>query len=1073
MEFGVLGPLEVRDDAGALVDLGGRQPRTLLAMLLAASGRAVSVDAIVDCIWGDDPPQSATGTLHSYVSRLRRRLGTAAPLVHDDAGYRLEVPFERIDARRFQTLADEGRSLLAAGRVAEASAVLREADELWRGPAFAEFLGADFAVGPATRLEERRLAALDDRVDADLALGRHAALVGELTELVGAQPLREALRMRLALALYRSGRQAEALRALADAARTLREELGIEPSRPLRELESAILAQDPSLDVAPPPTVASSGSAEAAAGAGSAERATAIASVGEAAGAGGASAAAGSAAPRVSPSGTGGRGGGGALLGRDAELGQLLAALDESRTDARFVVVEGEPGIGKTRLADELRRRGDELGAIAIWGRSDESGAAPALWPWLPPLRALAQRAGTVAPALEELIGGSTPIVPGRAVELQFERFEAVADLLARAAAGSPVVVLLDDLQWADEASAELLAFLAQRLERGVLVVATMRTLEVGRHDAVTDALAAIARRAGSRRLHLRGLSEEATAAVLDATVADGNASAVAASIHERSEGNPFFAIELARLFVEEGDARGAVPASVRDVVRRRVARLPESTVDLLGVAAVIGRDVEINLLVRAAERPFDECLDALEPAIVHRLLVEVPELPSVYRFSHALVREVLLDDISSLRRARLHLRIADAIESVGAGIDDAEILAEHLWRAAPVGVGLRAARALRRAADVALRRVAYGAAEDLLTKAVQLQRTAASADDELDEELDTIVLLLEVARARRYYQGIGNRELLERAKQLATRLGRRDVLLGVLWFEWSALATSCRGTEAEPLAREFFELMKNEPELEMQAVGHGVWAVRCWGAGRIKEAVQHLDIAIEMFEQVPEQFGGLMGERRLVNHTFWLWMHLVTGDMSVDDVFRGFDRLVARMPERFAISSVCGFAATAAIVAGAWDHLDRYVQLGFETDPGSQFSFWYGQHLMQRSIVLARQGRVDEALESFAAGHERYTGVDGRSALPAFQATLAMQIAAHGRVEDARRQVDGARLELDTYDERWNEPIVLLAEGVVTHAEGDAEAARRLVERAAEVANEQGSYEIAARARSVLETLG
>lgn len=245
MRFGLLGPLEIVDGAGAPVDVGGHQPRTLLAVLLVAAGRAVSVDAIVDAIWGEEPPASATGTLQSYVSRLRRRIGDQTSLVWDDAGYRLDVPPTAVDHLRFQSLTETGRQLLADGRYAEASDTFRDADALWRGPALVEFLDRDFARSIATRLEEQRVVAIEDRIDADLRLGRHANLVGELTELVQAHPLRESLRRHLALALYRSGRQAEALRALADAARTLRDELGIEPSRPLRELESAIPAKTP------------------------------------------------------------------------------------------------------------------------------------------------------------------------------------------------------------------------------------------------------------------------------------------------------------------------------------------------------------------------------------------------------------------------------------------------------------------------------------------------------------------------------------------------------------------------------------------------------------------------------------------------------------------------------------------------------------------------------------------------------------------------------------------------------------------------------------------------------------
>jgi DNA-binding SARP family transcriptional activator len=1024
--FGILGPLEVLDEDGRALDIGGRQPRTLLAVLLVASGRSVTVDAIVDAIWGEEPPASATGTLHSYVSRLRRRLGERAQLVFDDAGYRLEVAHGTVDHVVFQARADEGRALLAARKLAEASDTLRAADALWRGPALVEFPGADFATGLAVRLEERRLAALEDRVTADLDLGRHASLVGELTELVGAHPLREGLRRHLALALYRSGRQAEALRALADAGRTLRDELGIEPSRPLRELEAAILAQDASLEHEPgprPPDVAP-----------------------------------GAAIPVVA----------GDLVGRDQEVAQLLAAFEESRGAARFVIVEGDPGIGKTRLVEELRRRSIAEGAIAVWGRSDESGAAPALWPWLPPLRALADQSPALTDLLGELIASSVPVAPGQAVDIQFQRFEAVASMLEQAGADAPVVILIDDLQWADEASLELLAFLAGRLDRGVLVAATMRRLEVGRNDAVTDALAAIARRTGSRRLRLRGLSEVATATVLDATISRATSPNVAATIHERSEGNPFYAIELARLLLEEGDPSAEVPAGVRDVVRRRVARLPAPTVELLGVAAVTGRDVEVGLLTRAAQLTFDECLDALDPAVVHRLLVEVPDQPSVYRFNHALVREVLLDDLSSLRRARLHLRVADAIEAGGAGVDDAEILADHLWRAAPVGVGSRAARALQRAADVAVRRVAFAAAEDLLTKAVQLQRTSSVTDDDLRAELAMIVRLLEVTRARRYFQGATNREVIERARELAERCGRRDVLYDVLWFEWSALATSCRGAEAQPLALAFMDLTASDPEPDVRAMGHQVWAVRCWGLGRITEACRELDVALELFRSAPELLEGFEGEKRLVNRTFWIWMHAAAGDITAAEAFAHFDDLIALMPDRFAISSICGFAATTAIVLGEWDAVERYVQISVEADPSAQFAFWGGQVLMQRGIVLAWRGHCDEAVASFTAGRERYTSIGGRSAVATFEATLAVHLANHGRLADARRAVDAARGELDAYGELWNEPVVLLAEGAVLRAEGDTEAAEQQFARAIEVAHDQGSHVIAARAEAL-----
>ena len=733
------------------------------------------------------------------------------------------------------------------------------------------------------------------------------------------------------------------------------------------------------------------------------------------------------------------------------------------------MVIEGEPGIGKTRLADELRSIAAARGAVAVWGRTDEGGAAPALWPWLAPLRTIAAEAGDQVPVdVAQLLSGDVPVAAGQARAAQFERFEAVAGLLEAVAASRPVVVLLDDLQWADDTSVELLGFLAGRLRRGVLVVGTMRQLEVGRNDAVTEALAAIARRAGSRRLQLRGLTLGATAAVLEAAADRAVAAPVAATIYARAEGNPFYAIELSRLVDEEGGLAGEVPGTVGDVIRRRLARLPEVTVDLLGVGAVVGRDVELNLLARAAGRTFDEVLDGLEPAVVHRLLLEVPELPAVLRFSHALVREVVLDDMTSLRRARLHLRVADAIETGGAGVDDAEILAEHLWRAAPVGVGHRAADALERAAEVALGRVSYAAAEDSLRKAVQLRRATGTSVADQEAELRAICRLLEVAKARRYFQGATDLDVLGRAKELADRCGQRDVLVDLIWFEWSALATSCRGEEAAPLAMELRRLTAEDPRPDVRATGHQVYAVLCWGAGRISEAVEHLDIALDLMGQGAPPADPFAMERMMVTNTFWIWNHTVAGDLSPDEASSRFDNLIAAMPDRFAVASICGFAATTAVTLGRWDEVDRFTGIGIEADAGGQFAFWEGQFLMQRGIVLAGRGEVDAGLASFLEGEARYTGIGGRSALSTFRASLALQLVAQGRTEDASTWARAARDELEAHNERWNEPIVLLAEAAVADARGDQAGAAGALQRAVEVATAQGAHALADRAATV-----
>ncbi len=250
MEFRVLGPLEVWHERGE-VSLSGTKVRALLVMLLLHPNEVVPTDRLIDDLWGEDSPERAAAALRVNVSRLRKTLPQDV-LTTRSPGYVLRVGPDELDLHRFERLVDEGRSLLARGLTADASVRLREALSLWRGPALADFAYESFAQAAIARLEEIRLAAVELRIDADLALGRHHELVGELEAHVAEHPLRERLQMFLMTALYRSGRQAEALDSYHDARRALVDELGINPSTALQELERAILRHDPTLDVEPP-----------------------------------------------------------------------------------------------------------------------------------------------------------------------------------------------------------------------------------------------------------------------------------------------------------------------------------------------------------------------------------------------------------------------------------------------------------------------------------------------------------------------------------------------------------------------------------------------------------------------------------------------------------------------------------------------------------------------------------------------------------------------------------------------------------------------------------------------------
>jgi DNA-binding SARP family transcriptional activator/pimeloyl-ACP methyl ester carboxylesterase len=246
MNFRVLGPFEA-DDQGKPVELGGPKQRALLADLVLNASRTVSRDRLIDDLWGERPPATAAKMVQVYVARLRKVLSPGA-LETRPSGYAIEIDSDALDLWEFEWLDSEGRDLYSAGDAEGASNRLREALALWRGPALAG-LAEPFAIAERARLEELRLASLEDRIEADLATGRHSELVGELDWLVVQHPYRERLRSQQMLALYRCGRQADALLAYREARRTLTE-LGLEPSPPLRDLERRILAQDDALNMA-------------------------------------------------------------------------------------------------------------------------------------------------------------------------------------------------------------------------------------------------------------------------------------------------------------------------------------------------------------------------------------------------------------------------------------------------------------------------------------------------------------------------------------------------------------------------------------------------------------------------------------------------------------------------------------------------------------------------------------------------------------------------------------------------------------------------------------------------------
>ncbi len=660
MWVGVLGPALVRDpsDPERAIPLKAAKHRALLAALALHHGRPVTADVLVEALWGPSAPESAQATLHTYLSVVRRTLEPdLAPraasrfLPSSDAGYRLQdVQVDTVDFADRVSAVHAALGALAqdlaptATDPAAAASLLADLDaalSLWRGEPYADVVGEDLVQAERSRLAELRVQALEDRATLMVATGQSAAAVGDLEALVAEHPLRERLWVLLAVALNRVGRQADALAALERLRKTLDRDLGIQPSPAVRDVQTAILRQEEGMTApAPPPPV-----------------------------------------DLVVPDWP--------LVGREAELQTLEELLRAAAQGTPcFAAIVGEPGAGKSRIVSELGLRARAAGATVLVGRCSPDEDAPPLWPW---------RTALGDPDL----GADAPAADHDAA--RFAVAERIRADLARRAEQETVVLLLEDLHWADASSLRVLRHLSAHLDLArLLVLCTWRRGSETANPALGDAAEALARRHASH-VELSGLGTEESYDILRAVAGDRVDEAAAAATHERTEGNPFFLIEYARLARDEGqllgDLVGSTPRTVSDVVRQRVRQLPEASRDALTAGAVIGRVIDLELLAPALEVPETTALDLLEPALAIDLVQDLGA--DRFLFGHALVRDAVYGELGRSRRERMHATLATLLEDrPDASVRTAEI-ARH-WAAAGsrhVGKAWRAAATAGRAA--------------------------------------------------------------------------------------------------------------------------------------------------------------------------------------------------------------------------------------------------------------------------------------------------------------------------------------------------------------------------------------
>jgi class 3 adenylate cyclase/tetratricopeptide (TPR) repeat protein len=783
---------------------------------------------------------------------------------------------------------------------------------------------------------------------------------------------------------------------------------------------------------------------------------------------------------------------GGIFVGREDEMAELRDAADEALAGhGRLVLMAGEPGIGKTRTAEELATYAQVRGAKVFWGRCHEGEGAPSYWPWVQVIRAYVQGADPVALAWEMGSGaaeiarvvpevaeriGDVPKAPDEEDDqARFRFFEAVANFLGGASSTQPLVLVLDDLHWADEPSLRLLQFLARGTgDAAVLVIGTYRDVELRRDHPLSQVLGELAGSQRASRVSLRGLQARDVARYIEMTAGTEPSQALVETVHEQTEGNPFFVTEVVRLLASEGALENgaapshAIPQGVRDVVGRRLNQLSEDANRALTDAAAIGRVFEGEVLAKVAEMEPARLDAALSEAIAAQLLAQTAA--GRYRFSHALVRETLYEELSAAQRPQLHRRIAEALEQLYSADPErlerhlAE-LAHHFSESAAVGDPRKAVDYSVRAAKRAFSQVGYEEAAGHLARALEVLDLC---EPKPEERAALLVALGEAqAKAGKF---VPARQTLERAFDATRDLGESDLIcraaLGIGYVadvggldervvEVLEAALDAIGPEDSDTRARLLGFMAQEhywvdPQGRSAAffdeateMARRLGDERTLGWLLSRGAFVRIDPdsarhGIEMNNEthaLAKRFGDR--ELELRSHVLRLRDYLQLGDIAaVDRDLAAYERLANELRQAQHLWHVPLLKGMRAIIDGRFADAERLANEAREGgeragEPLSQQFF-----AIQVSLIYRAQGRLAEIVDGVSAMVERYP------AIHAWRVARAMIYNQLGRRDDARGEFQRIAAEgFDSFaiDAQWLVMMGLLCEVVFALDEGEA----------------------------------
>jgi DNA-binding SARP family transcriptional activator len=1074
MEVRVLGPLEVRDN-GESVPLGPRKQRALLARLALDADHVVPVEQLIDDLWGEDVPPTANKMIQIYVSQLRKVLPEGI-LRTSARGYMFSADGVEVDVARFQDLRAEARRALAANDAAGAGASLHEALELWRGSSLAEF-DEPFARAEAARMEELRLACLEERIEADLAAGRAADLVAELEALVVQHPLRERLRRHLMLALYRSGRQADALSAYQDFRRMLDEELGLEPSSALRDMERSILLHEAAVDSTP------------------------------------AAATTASPAPAAPPV-TG-------LIDREAELTtvrRLLADAQAGRRSAAFL--SGEPGAGKRALLEAFlggaRGNGPLLVARGQCIEQPEAGE-----PYLAVLDALSRLvSGEGAEAAVQVLAARAPTwmvqIPWALEPEQMERvhmrakgatrermLREMVEAVEALSALTTVVFVLEDLHFADPSTLALLRALVSR--RGPARVLVIGTFQASAGPAAPDSAQQLARQlcaaSGCENIVLGPISLPAVRQWLAVRFPGPELPAeVAQTLCRRTHGNPLFVRMLIDHWLGDGklveDAGGArlavpvaaldegVPGTLREVIEDKLA-LEESVARFLRAAAVVGREFTVPVVATVIREPEAKVADVLDwclrgPGVIRgRDPLPWPDgrRAARYAFANVLYHEVVYDTVPLDRRAELHARVAAALEKAY-GARSAEVapaLAHHFLRA---GDPRNAVRFLKLAAERAFDRNAHAEGIALLRDALAAAQELPADVARMRSEVEIWSELGQATVAVEGWSAPAAEEALLHARSLAEQLHDNEPLISVLL----ALATlyEVRGeySRAEAIA-EAATALQPEARGGKSLESHELLACSLFHQGSFARSLEHANRGVELSasELVSgdySTFPATLGDNAGVSCHDWaglaLWF-LGCPDRALERARHALE--LASAPERaYSLATAQAQLAVLSQCRQEPEETLRWAQATIESASEMGYAYRVAQGQVLRGWALAREGNCDEAVESIVRGLRGSRATGAHMDDPYYLAMLAEAYLLAGELEPGfgaiRQAFDIAGEQRSSY----YEPELHRLHGALLAETGEIAGAGAAIRRAISYAREQSSRSLELRAALSLARL-